>query len=172
MADTALKTANSGYLTRRLVDVAQDVVVTEQDCGSDDGLEIHPVVEGGEVILPIGERVLGRMALENVVDPADDSIIVEAGQQITEEHIDRIDSSAVEKVMVRSALTCKARRGVCVHCYGRDLARGKMVNPGEAVGIIAAPIHWGTGNPAHHENISLGRDSVPCCGTIGSHLPS
>ena len=138
LADTALKTANSGYLTRRLVDVAQDVVVTEEDCGTNDGLEIYPIVEGGEVIHPMGERVLGRIVLEDVVDPVDDSVILEAGQQITEEHADRIDSSSVEKVVVRSALTCKARRGVCVRCYGRDLARGKIVNIGEAVGIIAA----------------------------------
>ena len=138
LADTALKTANSGYLTRRLVDVAQDVVITEEDCGSDDGLEIHPIIEGGEMVHPVGDRVLGRIALKNVIDPTDDFVIVEAGQQITEEHIDRIDSSIVEKVMVRSTLTCKTRRGVCVRCYGRDLARGNMVNLGEAVGIIAA----------------------------------
>ena len=138
LADTALKTANSGYLTRRLVDVAQDVVVTEKDCGSNDGLEIHPIIEGSEVIHPIGERVLGRIALKDVEDPTNDTIIVKAGEEINEEHIKKIDLSLVEKVVVRSVLTCKTRRGVCVQCYGRDLARGKIVNIGETVGIIAA----------------------------------
>lgn len=138
LADTALKTANSGYLTRRLVDVAQDVVITEEDCGTKDGLEIRPIVEGGEVLHPMGERVLGRIALEDAIDPATDKPIVRAGEQITEAHIDKIDSSILEKVVVRSVLTCKTRRGVCVKCYGRDLSRGNMVNLGEAVGIIAA----------------------------------
>ena len=138
LADTALKTANSGYLTRRLVDVAQDVVVTEEDCGSTDGIEIRPIVEGGEVIHPMGDRVLGRIALEDIVDPTDDTVVVAANEQITEDHIDRIDSSPIEKIMLRSVLTCKTRRGVCVKCYGRDLSRGNMVNLGEAVGIIAA----------------------------------
>ncbi len=138
LADTALKTANSGYLTRRLVDVAQDVVVMEDDCGSTEGLEIRPIVEGGEVVHPMGDRVLGRIALEDIVDPTDDAVIVAAGEQITEDHIDRIDSSPIDKIMLRSVLTCKTRRGVCVKCYGRDLSRGNMVNHGEAVGIIAA----------------------------------
>jgi DNA-directed RNA polymerase subunit beta' len=138
LADTALKTANSGYLTRRLVDVAQDVVVTEEDCGTTDGLEVRPIVEGGEVIHPMGDRVLGRIALEDIIDPADDSVVLAAGEQVLEDHIDRIDNSAIEKIMVRSVLTCKTRRGVCAKCYGRDLSRGNMVNLGEAVGIIAA----------------------------------
>ncbi len=138
LADTALKTANSGYLTRRLVDVAQDVVVREDDCGSTDGLEIRPIVEGGEVIHPMGDRVLGRIALDDIVDPTDDSVIVAANEQITEDHIDRIDESPIEKIMLRSVLTCRTRRGVCKKCYGRDLSRGNMVNLGEAVGIIAA----------------------------------
>ncbi len=138
LADTALKTANSGYLTRRLVDVAQDVVVVEEDCGSTDGLEVRPIVEGGEVIHPMGDRVLGRIVLEDVIDPADDTVVVAAGEQVLEDHIDRIDNSAIEKIMVRSVLTCKTRRGVCVGCYGRDLSRGNIVNLGEAVGIIAA----------------------------------
>jgi DNA-directed RNA polymerase subunit beta' len=138
LADTALKTANSGYLTRRLVDVAQDVVVLEEDCGSTEGLEIRPIVEGGEVVHPMGDRVLGRIALEDIVDPADETVVVAAGEQITEDHIDRIDSSAIDKIMLRSVLTCNTRRGVCAKCYGRDLSRGNMVNLGEAVGIIAA----------------------------------
>ncbi|MCJ8276952.1 MAG: DNA-directed RNA polymerase subunit beta' [Bdellovibrionales bacterium] len=138
LADTALKTANSGYLTRRLVDVAQDVVVTEQDCGSTDGIVIRPIVEGGEVVHPMGDRVLGRIVLEDIVDPTDDSVLVKAGEQITEDHVDLIDSKPIEKIAIRSVLTCRTRRGVCVKCYGRDLARGNIVNLGEAVGIIAA----------------------------------
>jgi DNA-directed RNA polymerase subunit beta' len=138
LADTALKTANSGYLTRRLVDVAQDVVVTEEDCGTTEGLEIRPIVEGGEVIHPMGERVLGRIVLEDVIDPEDDSVIVAAGHEVTEDHIARIDNSTLDKIVVRSLLTCKTRRGICVKCYGRDLSRGNIVNMGEAVGIIAA----------------------------------
>ena len=138
LADTALKTANSGYLTRRLVDVAQDVVITESDCGSTDGIEVRPIVEGGEVIHPIGERVLGRITLEDIVNPTDESIIVPAGEEIVEDDIHKIDDSGVERVAIRSVLTCKTRRGVCIKCYGRDLARGNIVNLGEAVGIIAA----------------------------------
>ena len=138
LADTALKTANSGYLTSRLVDVAQDVVVTENDCGATDGLIVESIVEGGEVLYPIGERVLGRIVREDVVDPRDETVIVAAGEQVQEEHIDRIDSSPIDKVYIRSVLTCKTQRGVCVKCYGRDLSRGNIVNLGEAVGIIAA----------------------------------
>lgn len=138
LADTALKTANSGYLTRRLVDVAQDVIVTEQDCGTSDGIALKPLVEGGEVIQPLGDRILGRVALEDVLDPVTDEVIVAAGEQILEDHVKRIDESNVESVSIRSALTCKSKRGVCVKCYGRDLSRGSMVNLGETVGIIAA----------------------------------
>ena len=138
LADTALKTANSGYLTRRLVDVAQDVVVTDTDCGATDGIEIRPIVEGGEVIYPMGDRVLGRIVREDVVDLATGDVIVAAGEQVEEKHVDLIDNGTVEKIAIRSVLTCKTRRGVCVKCYGRDLARGNIVNMGEAVGIIAA----------------------------------
>ncbi|MFN7454927.1 MAG: DNA-directed RNA polymerase subunit beta', partial [Pseudobdellovibrionaceae bacterium] len=138
LADTALKTANSGYLTRRLVDVAQDVIVSDLDCGTEDGLEITPVYEGGEIIQPIGDRLLGRTALRDVVDPYTNQVIVPASTEVTEKHIGKIDELGIEKVYIRSALTCKTKRGVCVKCYGRDLARGATVNLGEAVGIIAA----------------------------------
>jgi DNA-directed RNA polymerase subunit beta' len=138
LADTALKTANSGYLTRRLVDVAQDVIVVEHDCGTQDGLAVETVVEGGEVILPVGDRVLGRITLEEVVDPNTNQVLVAAGEEISENDVEKIDKLGVDKVVIRSALTCKTRRGICVKCYGRDLARGNIVNLGETVGIIAA----------------------------------
>ncbi|GIL17978.1 MAG: DNA-directed RNA polymerase subunit beta' [Oligoflexia bacterium] len=138
LADTALKTANSGYLTRRLVDVAQDVIVSEQDCMTTDGLDITPLYEGGEIIQQLGERILGRTVLTDVVDPYSNAVIVKAGEEITEASVAKIDQLGIEKVSIRSALTCKAKRGICVKCYGRDLARGNTVNLGEAVGIIAA----------------------------------
>ncbi len=138
LADTALKTANSGYLTRRLVDVAQDVVVSEPDCGTSDGLEISALYEGGEIIQPIGERILGRTPLTDIIDPTTNQVIVRAQQEITETHIKKIDEVGVDKVQIRSGLTCTSTRGVCVRCYGRDLSRGSTVNLGETVGIIAA----------------------------------
>lgn len=138
LADTALKTANSGYLTRRLVDVAQDVIVSEIDCGTEKGLEITPVYEGGEIIQNIGERILGRTALLDILDPYTQAPLVRAGDEITETQVKKIEELGIEKVTIRSALTCNSKRGVCVKCYGRDLARGSTVNLGEAVGIIAA----------------------------------
>lgn len=138
LADTALKTANSGYLTRRLVDVAQDSIISEEDCGTIDGIEMTPLVEGGEIIEGLGERVLGRVALEDIHDPFTNQVIVHTSEEIDEERVGAIEESGLEKVRVRSALACQARRGVCIRCYGRDLARGRMVNMGEAVGIIAA----------------------------------
>jgi DNA-directed RNA polymerase subunit beta' len=138
LADTALKTANSGYLTRRLVDVAQDVIVSEDDCGTEDGLDITPLYEGGEIIQPIGDRILGRTTLKDIVDPYNNSVIVRAGEEIVEAYVKTIDQLGIEKVSIRSALTCRSKRGICVKCYGRDLARGNTVNLGEAVGIIAA----------------------------------
>lgn len=138
LADTALKTANSGYLTRRLVDVAQDVVVSEIDCGIEDGLEVTPLFEAGEIIQPLAERILGRTALTDVTDPTSNAVIVKAGDEIDEKAVKQIDAAGIEKVNIRSALTCKTQRGVCVKCYGRDLARGATVNLGETVGIIAA----------------------------------
>jgi len=138
LADTALKTANSGYLTRRLVDVAQDMIVRQEDCGTDDGIEMGPLVEGGEIIEPIGERILGRTALEDVLDPVNGEVLVPAGEEIDEDRVLAIENAGVEHVLIRSGLTCAAPRGICVKCYGRDLARGEMVNLGEAVGVIAA----------------------------------
>ena len=138
LADTALKTANSGYLTRRLVDVAQDVVVGEYDCGTLGGIFVTPLVEGGEIIEPIGERVLGRVALEDILDPFTGEVIVKADEEIDERLVEKIENAGLERVKIRSVLTCRSKRGVCVLCYGRDLARGQLVNIGEAVGIIAA----------------------------------
>ncbi|MCX8023169.1 MAG: DNA-directed RNA polymerase subunit beta' [Syntrophorhabdaceae bacterium] len=137
LADTALKTANSGYLTRRLVDAAQDVVVTEYDCGTLDGIEVGALIEGGEVIERLDARVLGRVSLEDLKDP-DGEIIVRKNEEITEQHLKKIEEGGFEKIKIRSVLTCRSKRGVCVLCYGRDLARGRLVSIGEAVGIIAA----------------------------------
>ncbi|HQH43725.1 MAG TPA: DNA-directed RNA polymerase subunit beta' [Syntrophorhabdaceae bacterium] len=137
LADTALKTANSGYLTRRLVDAAQDVVVTEYDCGTFDGIEMRRLEEGGEVIEHLDARILGRVALEDIKDP-DGEIIVKKNEEIREVHLKQIENAGYESVKIRSVLTCRAKRGVCALCYGRDLARGRLVSIGEAVGIIAA----------------------------------
>jgi len=138
LADTALKTANSGYLTRRLVDVAQDAVVTEYDCETLDGVWVSALEEGGEVVQTLGERILGRVALEDIVDPVNGKVLVEANGTIDEDDCATVDQAGIEKVIIRSVLTCQAQRGICVACYGRDLARGYQVNIGEAVGVIAA----------------------------------
>ncbi len=138
LADTALKTANAGYLTRRLIDVAHECVVREEDCGTIDGIEVEPLVESGEIIQTIGQRVLGRVALEDIVDPYTGEVIVKANEMIDEEAAKKIEEAGIEKVKIRSVLTCQTKWGVCAKCYGRDLATGKLVNIGEAVGIIAA----------------------------------
>jgi DNA-directed RNA polymerase subunit beta' len=138
LADTALKTANSGYLTRRLVDVAQDCIIIEYDCGSTRGLTVKAVVEDGEIIDPLSERILGRSASEAIKDPGTGKVLVEAAQIIDEEDVDAIDEAGIESVLIRSVLTCNTKGGVCGACYGRDLARGTSVNVGEAVGVIAA----------------------------------
>ncbi|MBI2083988.1 MAG: DNA-directed RNA polymerase subunit beta' [Deltaproteobacteria bacterium] len=138
LADTALKTANSGYLTRRLVDVAQDVVVINHDCNSLDGIEVSSLLEGGEVIDSLSNRILGRVALEDIRDPFTGEVLVKGGEEITEAHLPAIENSGLEKIKIRSVLTCQNQRGTCIKCYGRDLARGHMVNIGEAVGVIAA----------------------------------
>ena len=138
LADTALKTANSGYLTRRLVDVAQDSIITEHDCGSTEGLTIRPVINDGEIVDSLGERILGRTTVEDIVNLTDDSVIVEAGSIIDEEDVERIEAAGIDSVLIRSVLTCQTKTGVCGACYGRDLARGTPVNIGEAVGVIAA----------------------------------
>ncbi|PHR23521.1 MAG: DNA-directed RNA polymerase subunit beta' [Desulfotalea sp.] len=138
LADTALKTANSGYLTRRLVDVAQESTIVELDCMTIDGNVAEPLMDGGEIIVPLSDRILGRVALEDVVDPFTDKVLVEAGVEITEELVEVISESGVDRVPIRSVLSCRAKRGVCAACYGRDLGRGHMVNIGEAIGVIAA----------------------------------
>jgi DNA-directed RNA polymerase subunit beta' len=138
LADTALKTANSGYLTRRLVDVAQDSIITERDCGTLDGIEMSPLVEGGEVIEGLGDRVLGRVALEDIRDPFTGNVIISTNDEIHEHRVAAIEDAGIERVKIRSVLTCQARYGVCSRCYGRDLARGHIVNLGEAIGVIAA----------------------------------
>ena len=138
LADTALKTANSGYLTRRLVDVAQDAIITEFDCGTLDGIEITPLVEGNDIIEGIGDRILGRTALEDATDPVTGNVIVAIGNQIDEDKVKEIEEAGITRVKIRSVLTCQTRRGICINCYGRDLSRGNAVNVGEAVGVIAA----------------------------------
>ncbi len=138
LADTALKTADSGYLTRRLVDVAQDVSIMEEDCGTLNGILIGAIVEGDEVVVPLKERIIGRVVLDNIADVITDTIIVESGNEVTEEIAERIEQAGIEKIRIRSVLTCEAKRGVCARCYGRNLASGKIVELGEAVGIVAA----------------------------------
>src|SRR5713226_6714190 len=138
LADTALKTANSGYLTRRLVDVAQDSIITETDCHTIDGIEITPLVEGGEIIEGLGDRVLGRVALEDIRDAFTGEVLVRANEMIDEDKVKHIEEAGVERIKIRSVLTCQSRQGVCVKCYGRDLGRGHLVNLGESIGIIAA----------------------------------
>jgi len=138
LADTALKTADAGYLTRRLVDVAQEIIITEEDCGTLNGITLSAIIEGDEIVVSLKERVFGRVALDNVVDIITDEVIVEAGQEIDEEKADMIERLGIEKIRIRSVLTCESQRGLCVKCYGRNLATGKLVEIGEAVGIIAA----------------------------------
>ncbi len=138
LADTALKTANSGYLTRRLVDVAQDCVTVEEDCGTKRGLIAKPVIDGGNVIVSLGEKVLGRTSAKDVRHPTNNTLLVAAGQLIDEATVEKIDSAGIESVLIRSVLTCDTKGGICTSCYGRDLAIGGKVNTGEAVGVIAA----------------------------------
>ncbi|MCP4754077.1 MAG: DNA-directed RNA polymerase subunit beta' [Proteobacteria bacterium] len=138
LADTALKTANSGYLTRRLVDVAQDCVITIDDCGTTQGIEVEALLENGEVIQKLTERVLGRFVVEDVVDPFTQEVIVPSGVMITEDHIDAIEREGVERIRMRSVLSCESKEGICARCYGRDLARGNLVSIGQAVGVISA----------------------------------
>jgi DNA-directed RNA polymerase subunit beta' len=138
LADTALKTANSGYLTRRLVDVAQDVIVTEQDCGTTKGLTLRAVIDGGDIIVPLSERVLGRVPLNDITDPLSGDVICPANEIVDEAMAEKMETAGVDSVVVRSILTCESADGCCAKCYGRDLARGTPVNVGEAVGVMAA----------------------------------
>jgi len=138
LADTALKTANSGYLTRRLVDVAQDAIITDYDCGTTEGITTRAVIDGGETVVSLSERILGRTVLNDVIDPLTSNVILASGGLIDEELADRIEKAGIDSVVIRSVLTCKSSPGICGMCYGRDLARGTLVNEGEAVGVIAA----------------------------------
>ena len=138
LADTALKTANSGYLTRRLVDISQDLVITGVDCETKNGLTMTPIIEGGDIIAPLGDRVLGRVLAADAIDESSGEVIIEAGTVINERVVDKLETCGVDEVYVRSPITCETRFGICSRCYGRDLARGHVVNVGEAVGVIAA----------------------------------
>ncbi|MBI4431970.1 MAG: DNA-directed RNA polymerase subunit beta' [Candidatus Omnitrophica bacterium] len=138
LADTALKTADSGYLTRRLIDVAQDVIVGQEDCGTVKGIFVEAIIEGDEIVVSLRERIIGRVALDNIVDVVTDHTIVEANQEITEEMARLVEEAGIDKIKIRSVLTCESKRGVCAKCYGRNLATGRLVELGEAVGIIAA----------------------------------
>jgi DNA-directed RNA polymerase subunit beta' len=138
LADTALKTANSGYLTRRLVDVAQDLVITEVDCKTQNGVTLQPIVEGGDVVEPLSERVLGRVVAQDVLKPGSDDLICARNTLLDEQLVEELEQNGIDRIVVRSTITCETRHGVCASCYGRDLARGHLVNIGEAVGVIAA----------------------------------
>ena len=138
LADTALKTANSGYLTRRLVDVSQDLVVIEDDCGTDSGILMKPLIEGGDIVEPLKERVLGRTLLKDLSKPGSDDLILEAGTLLDEKNVALLEKNAIDEVWVRSAITCETRYGICAKCYGRDLAKGRLVSAGESVGVVAA----------------------------------
>ena len=138
LADTALKTANSGYLTRRLVDVGQDLVITQVDCGTEEGLHLKPIIEGGDVVEPLSERVLGRVVATDALIPGSKEIGVAAGTELDEKWVERLEELGIDELKVRSVITCETRYGVCAACYGRDLARGDMINQGEAIGVIAA----------------------------------
>src|SRR5690606_4530713 len=133
LADTALKTANSGYLTRRLVDVAQDLVIIEPDCGTTEGIMMTPLIEGGDVVEPLRERGLGRVTALDVCKPGTDQVIIPAGTLLDEKQVDKLEENSVDEVRVRSVISCETRYGVCAKCYGRDLARGHIINIGEAI---------------------------------------
>jgi len=130
LADTALKTAVAGYLTRRLVDVAQDVIITNDDCGTLNGLDVSAVIEGGEIVVPLKDRIVGRYAAEDIYDPYTEELIVAAGEEIDEEKAQAIENAGIEEVKIRSVLTCEQKRGVCAKCYGRDLSQKKLVDIG------------------------------------------
>jgi len=137
LADTALKTADSGYLTRRLVDVAQDVIISQHDCGTVEGIYVTPIIEAGETIEPLRDRIIGRVSLEKLKD-YEGNVIVDVNQEIDEDLASAVQAAGIERVKIRSVLTCESKRGVCILCYGRNLGSGKMVEMGEAVGVIAA----------------------------------
>src|SRR5437016_10293568 len=138
LADTALKTANSGYLTRRLVDVAQDCIITTDDCKTKAGIKVRAIIDAGQVVASLGSRILGRTTAEDIRDPASNTVIVKRGTLIEEPQVEAVTNAGIQEVRIRSVLTCETVSGVCAKCYGRDLARGTPVNMGEAVGVIAA----------------------------------
>jgi DNA-directed RNA polymerase subunit beta' len=138
LADTALKTADSGYMTRKLVDVAQDVIVVEEDCGTLNGIEVHAIMQGDEELVPLAQRILGRTAVDDIRDPRTGEIIVAAGYEIDEKVVEKVRRAELESVKIRSVLTCESKRGICAKCYGRNLANGRTAVLGEATGIIAA----------------------------------
>src|SRR5208337_634696 len=138
LADTALKTANSGYLTRRLVDVAQDCIITEEDCGSTRGIKVRAIIDAGTVVASLASRILGRTTAEDVRDPSSNEVLVPNATLLEEQHVERLVNAGVQEIKIRSVLTCETTNGCCGMCYGRDLARGTPVNMGEAVGVIAA----------------------------------
>src|SRR5256885_14026330 len=162
LADTALKTANSGYLTRRLVDVSQDAVIIEEDCGTDRALEMRAIVQGGAVIASLADRVLGRTTAEDIVDPKTDKVIIAEGTLLDEAIVARIEEIGLQGVKIRSPLVCASKQGVCGKCYGRDLARGTPVNIGEAGGGISAPA---IGEPGPQ----LTMRALPTCGAGRRH---
>jgi len=138
LADTALKTADAGYLTRRLVDVSQDVIVNEEDCGTLRGVEVTPLKKNDEIVESLGERIVGRISLNDIYNPLTEELLVSTGEEISEEAVKKINEAPIASVEVRSALTCEAKKGICVKCYGRNLATNKLVQRGEAVGVVAA----------------------------------
>ena len=142
LADTALKTADAGYLTRRLVDVSQDVIVNIEDCGTLRGLEVTHLKNNDEIVETLGERILGRVSLHDVYDPETDEVIVEAGELFTEEIVKRIEETSLDTIEVRSALTCESKKGICAKCYGHSLSTNRMVQKGEAVGVYCSAIYW------------------------------
>ncbi len=154
LADTALKTANSGYLTRKLVDVTQEVIVDEQDCGTLKGVNVSAIVENGELIEPFVDRVVGRISLEKVTHPDTNEVIVDVNEDITEEIAQKLENLGIERIRIRSVLTCESKRGVCQLCYGRDMATGRMVELGRSGRRHRRSVHRRTRNSADHADIS------------------
>src|SRR5262249_36609282 len=157
LADTALKTANSGYLTRRLVDVAQDCIITDEDCGTTRGIKVRAIIDAGTVVASLASRILGRTTAEDVRDPSGNDVLVPNATLLDEHHVDRLVTAGVQEIKIRSVLTCETGNGVCAKCYGRDLARGTPVNMGEAVGVIAAQSIGEPGTQLPIRTVPIGR---------------
>ena len=165
LADTALKTADSGYLTRRLVDVAQDVIVSEQDCGTVEGIYVTPIVESGEIIEPLRDRIIGRVSLEKIKD-YEGKVIVEVNQEIDEDLASAIQAAGIERVKIRSVLTCESKRGVCILCYGRNLASGRTGRAGRGSRRHRGAVHRRAGNAAHHAYLPHRWYGIACLGAV------